>query len=262
MIGRKLRQAAFALGLNVTKQTDVELVRALVRSLAPMDCGRPLIRIGGAGDGGYLVPDDLEGVEYCFSPGVSTVADFESHLADLGIRSFLADYSVDAPPIQRPEFVFDKKFLGAKDDEISITLESWVRKYLADSRSASLLQMDIEGSEYEVLLSAPRNLLCGFRIMVIEFHHLDRLFDPFAFTLLRAVFDKLLADFHVAHVHPNNVERSVKRGGVEVPEVVEITFYNRNRAASATPRRDLPHPLDRDNAPEKPALPLPPSWLR
>ena len=30
--------------------------------------------IGGAGDGGYLVPDDLDGIEYCFSPGVNLIS--------------------------------------------------------------------------------------------------------------------------------------------------------------------------------------------
>jgi hypothetical protein len=88
-----IKEAAFAAGLNVTRQTPIEEIRQLIRTLRPVDCGKPLIRIGGDGAGGYLLPDDLEGIEYCFSPGVSTVADFESHLATLHIKSFLADYS-------------------------------------------------------------------------------------------------------------------------------------------------------------------------
>jgi hypothetical protein len=38
----------------------------------------PLIRLGADGDGGYLVPDDLEDVAACFSPGVDDRASFES----------------------------------------------------------------------------------------------------------------------------------------------------------------------------------------
>ncbi len=112
MLLTELRAGLFSRGLNVTGQTSPTDVTALIRRLRPLDCGKELIRIGGEGDGGYLVPNDLEGIEYCFSPGVSTTSDFENTLADLHIKSFLADYSVASPPVVRPEMVFDKKFLG------------------------------------------------------------------------------------------------------------------------------------------------------
>ncbi len=44
--------------------------------------------MGGENDGGYLVPDDLEGIEYCFSPGVSNIATFELDCLNRG--SFLS----------------------------------------------------------------------------------------------------------------------------------------------------------------------------
>lgn len=108
---RMIQKTFLSMGLSAVRHTELDKVRALLASLSPEDCGKELIRIGGDTDGGYLIPDGLEGLEYRFSPGVSTVADFENHLADRGINSFLADYSVVAPPITRPEFVFDKKFL-------------------------------------------------------------------------------------------------------------------------------------------------------
>ena len=40
-----------------------------------------LLRIGGDSDGGYLLPDDLENISSCFSPGVSDIFDFEFTLA-------------------------------------------------------------------------------------------------------------------------------------------------------------------------------------
>ncbi|WP_294610046.1 hypothetical protein [uncultured Roseovarius sp.] len=30
-----------------------------------------LVRIGGDGDGGYMMPDDFDGITHCFSPGVA-----------------------------------------------------------------------------------------------------------------------------------------------------------------------------------------------
>jgi hypothetical protein len=254
------RSGLFALGLNVTSQTETSDVLGLIRDLRPLDCGKPLIRIGAAGDGGYLIPDDLEGIEYCFSPGVNTVSDFENHLADLRIKSFLADYSVDAPPILRPEFTFDKKFLGSSDRGQYFTLPSWKDKYLKDYTGDLLLQMDIEGFEYQVIINTPDHLLKQFRIIIIEFHDLGRIFDPFAFALFSSSFKKILEFFHVVHVHPNNCCGSVKKGDVEVPKVIEITFLNKNRVSYTKPQETFPHKLDADNFPNIKPLHLPECW--
>lgn len=254
------RSGLFALGLNVTTQTTPSDVLGLIQELRPLDCGKNLIRIGAAGDGGYLVPDDLEGIEYCFSPGVNTVSDFENHLADLGIKSFLADYSVDAPPIGRPEFTFDKKFLGSANRGEYFTLASWKDKYLKDYAGDLILQMDIEGAEYEVITNIPDDLLKQFRILVIEFHGLGRIFDPFAFAWLSSSFKKLLEYFQVAHIHPNNCCGSIQKGDIEVPKVIEITFLNKNRVTFTKPHEEFPHKLDADNFPNNAPLPLPKSW--
>jgi hypothetical protein len=261
LIERMIRDGAFALGYNLTDQTDDAAVRDLIGRLRPVHCGRELIRIGGDADGGYLIPDDLDDVEYCFSPGVGTMADFENHLATLNVKSFLADYSVNSPPIARPEFTFDKKFLGATDTETSFTLKSWRDKYLAANVHDLLLEMDIEGNEYEVILSTPSQTLADFRIMVIEFHFLERMFEPFAYAIFKTCFEKILEHFYVVHVHPNNCCGSVKRRGIEVPRIMEFTFYNRNRVAETKYRNDFPHVLDRDNTRRKKPLHLPECWF-
>jgi hypothetical protein len=256
----QVRKWLLALGLNVTAPTKATDLLSLIRKLRPQDCGVELIRIGADRDGGYLVPDDLADIEYCFSPGVSTRSDFENHLANLGIRSFLADYSVDGPAILRPEFTFDKMFLGASDHDEYFTLATWKDKYLRDYRGDLILQMDIEGFEYEVILSTPEELLNQFRILVIEFHSLDRLFDRFAFGIISSCFEKLLPHFHVVHIHPNNLCGSVGRGGVEVPRVIECTFLNKNRVSSTKPQLVYPHKLDMESVINNPPLRLPKCW--
>ena len=51
-----------------------------------------LIRIGGDGDGGYLLPDILNDISYCFSPGVSQTSFFEKELSEnYNIQSFMVD---------------------------------------------------------------------------------------------------------------------------------------------------------------------------
>ncbi len=254
-----VKSALLSCDIHLAKKTRDSDLRALIQDLRPVDCGIPLIRVGASGDGGYLIPDDLDGIEYCFSPGVSSVSAFEDQLADRGIKSFLADYSVDAPAILRPEFTFDKKFLGAWDGGNFFTLQTWKDKYLKDYEGDLLLQMDIEGAEYEVLLNVPDRLLDQFRIVVIEFHALDRLFDAFAFSLLSTCFRKLLQSFHVVHIHPNNSATTIRHEGIEIPPTMEFSFLHKKRVSRTTPQTRFPHPLDVDNAGGK-HVALPRCW--
>jgi hypothetical protein len=255
-----LRRAAMSQGYTLGPKVEDTDVLELIRRLRPRNCGSPLMRVGGNGDGGYLIPDDLEGVEYCFSPGVNDSAAFEAELADRHIRSFLADYSVERPPVIRPEFVFDRKFIGANDNGIFMSLSAWKNKYLAGYQGDCLLQMDIEGGEYEVILSTALALLASFRIIVLELHSLERLFDPFAFGIMASCFEKLLSSFYVVHAHPNNCSGVLRRNGIEIPEVMELTLYNRARSAPGSYCADFPHPLDVDNCLGRAPLPLPQCW--
>ena len=71
-----------------TPRNDVE---SLIRRLHPRMTDKGLIRLGPAGDGGYLVPDDLDGIEACFSPGVGDLVGFERDCLARGMRVFMAD---------------------------------------------------------------------------------------------------------------------------------------------------------------------------
>lgn len=255
-----LQRAAFWRGYTLARRVSGASVLSLIRRLRPRRAPVPLVRLGGQRDGGYLIPDDLSGIEYCFSPGVSSTADFESALADRGIRSFLADYSVERPPVERAEFVFDRKFLGARDDDVYMTLGSWKEHYLPGYAGEMLLQMDIEGAEYEVILNASPELLRSFRVLVVELHDLERLFDPFAQRIIGECIEKLLRDFYVVHVHPNNCSGMTSYGGIDIPHVVEVTLYNRNRGLPGEYCQSFPHPLDVDNCQGCPSLVLPRCW--
>lgn len=65
--------------------TDKNEILALMKSLYPLKTEYPLIRLGPVRDGGYLVPDDLTGIEACYSPGVSAVSGFEKDCAKRGM---------------------------------------------------------------------------------------------------------------------------------------------------------------------------------
>lgn len=235
-------------------------LKAVIGMLRPMSTGHDLIRIGGDGDGGYLVPDDLDGIAACFSPGVSTVATFEETLADdYGIRSYLADRSVDAPPVAHPLFEFEKKFLGTRNDDDTLRLQDWVEEK-AETGDDLMLQMDIEDAEYDVIIDTPRETFARFRIIVIEFHKLHELLTVRDLRLIRAIFGKITAQHTVVHIHPNNVKPLVLHGDIAIPPLIEVTLLRNDRFFEATPRRDFPHPLDRANRPDLPDVILPDCW--
>ena len=249
------------LGLHVVKRTRRADVAGLIADLRPLDSGAALVRLGPDGDGGYLVPDDLEGIEHAFSPGVSTESGFEADLARRGIRVRLADYSVDAPAVSRPEFAFEKKYVASYPSATTMTMDDWAERSLGRYSGDLLLQMDIEGAEFETLLNTSPRLLEQFRIMVIEFHYLHQLWNKPWFMLVSRVFRKLLSTHSVVHIHPNNCCGSLKSRGLELPRVAEFTFYRNDRFSERKLCDRFPHPLDCDNT-AKPTLVLPPCWYR
>lgn len=244
-----------------TEWTDPEAVRALLERLAPVTSAQGLIRLGPEGDGGYLVPDDLDGIRACFSPGVNEVSGFEKDCADRGMEVFLADKSVDQPAESHERFHFTKRYLGALTNEDYMTMDGWVGSSLPGSRDDLLLQIDIEGYEYETFLSTSDDLMGRFRIVVSEFHNLHHLWSQHYFTLLSRAFEKLLQTHTCVHIHPNNCCGSLTHAGVTIPRVAEFTFLRDDRIRDPRPATAFPHPLDRDNT-TYPHIALPPSWYR
>lgn len=84
----------------------------LISKLRPVNADKELIRIGPARDGGYLVPDDLEGIEACFSPGAGKISGFEKECAERGMNVYLADKSDNRPIESHHLFDFTKKRRG------------------------------------------------------------------------------------------------------------------------------------------------------
>lgn len=262
---KRLARAAFetaclTVGFSVAKQVDRASVKDLIARLYPFATEHPLIRLGSNGDGGYLVPDDLEGIAACFSPGVARQADFEKSLIELGIPCFMADASVEIAPIDGPLTNFIKKFVGVVDGPETITLDDWIDAYQPGGDDL-LLQMDIDGGEWPVFLNVSGRNLRRFRIIVVELHDLQRLMDEHAFPIIKATFDRLLESFHVVHNHPNNCDASVRCGSIVIPRVLEMTFIRKDRVELLEFAQIFPHPLDVRNDITRPDLRLPFNWF-
>ncbi len=58
-------------------ETPKEKVEGFIKSLHPIKTEHDLVRWGDKHDGGYLIPNDFEGIKALFSPGVGGVSAFE-----------------------------------------------------------------------------------------------------------------------------------------------------------------------------------------
>lgn len=254
-----VKKLGLLLGIHITAVTPNKNLKQLINKLRVVTTNIELVRIGPDGNGGYLLPNDFDDIEALFSPGVGSVSDFENDCANLGMKVFLADNSVDGPAILNENFIFDKKFIGSTVNDDFLTLDEWVSKYNLKKNSDLMLQMDIEGYEYEALLSASNQLMNRFRIIVIEFHELNLLFSKPFFDKFSNVFDKILQSHECVHIHPNNCCKIVKKGNIEIPPVMEFTFIRKDRIKEKTLTRTFPHELDVDTAKAEPLV-LPKCW--
>ena len=247
--------------LTLVPNETAEFIRNFADHLVSVD----LIRIGGDGDGGYLSPDVFRRVSHCFSPGVDYTATFESELNRIyGIKSFMADASVVSAPVQSDDFVFIRKFLGNRTQGDVITLRDWLKMSLEGRERELVLQMDIEGGEYDVLTFESENTLSRFAVMIIEFHSLENLFQRSFLQMVSSIFEKIYQNFSICHVHPNNCCGLAALSGIEVPRVMEVTFIRNDLLKDYIIEGsvNLPHPLDRKNVTKNDELLLPEIWWK
>ena len=251
-------------GIFLQRFTKKSVVQQLLKSLYPIQTEIELIRLGPEGDGGYLIPDDLKGIEACFSPGVDRISDFELDCVQkYNMKIFLADKSVERPNLNLAdtEYDFIKKFIGCTTNEDFITLDDWVDSSHVSEDTDLMLQMDIEGSEYHSIINLSHSLVKRFRIMVIEFHSLHHLWDPHFFETAKTVFDKILETHLCVHIHPNNCCGIDDKFGIEIPRAAEFTFLRKDRAKNNSYAKQFPHRLDYDNT-QNPSIALSTDWYK
>lgn len=217
--------------------------------LRPAKIVPELVRIGGSQDGSYLVPDiDIE-FDGVISPGVGGSFSFETAIVGEKTKVLLIDGTVEKPNGLPNNFVFLRKMLGVSNRDVIdvVSLESLIEEYFLNSNSL-VLQMDIEGGEYEVLDSVTEKDLSPFALVLVEFHQLQMLdFDERWNQKMSISISKLKKDFLIIHTHPNNAGGFFLRRFKKLPKVVETTWVRKSLVGEVHGQAKLPHPLDRRN---------------
>ena len=105
-----LKIQLYNLGLNLERKIKIDDLKKFISNFKKNYISIDLIRVGGDGDGGYLLPNILKDIDICFSAGVGNISKFEKELSEnYNIKSFMTDGSVDFPPDNDDKFFFFKK---------------------------------------------------------------------------------------------------------------------------------------------------------
>jgi len=238
----------FKFNYTLRKTVNEEKILLYLKNFKIYQTNHQLIRLGESGDGGYLVPDDLDGITACFTGGVGPMIKFEHDLANRGVKCFMADYSVDSlPPPLHPNFLFIKKFLGTQTDNIYINCNQWLSENMKNKEDY-IFKIDIEGDEYKILLNITEEHLQRMRVIVFEIHDFSNILFPLGFEIIKLIFDKLLKYHSIVHICPNNVSPAIQFSKkLRLYDQMEITLLRNDRISHREYAKNFPHRLDSKN---------------
>lgn len=220
------------LGTSFAEQSKIADVLQALSRFKPHASPVTLVRVGSKNDGGYLVPEDLTGISALFSPGVGNNIEFDVAIAEMGIKVHLADNSVDIDVTRLPNISFVKKHIGPRDSDSILTIATWINQKspesLEEASCSLMLQMDIEGAEWEILSNAAEQTLRRFQVLIVEVHELQKIFHQQGLDEVNAFLDNLDKTHKLVFTHVNNGDMLVRHRGVIVPPLVELVFLRSN----------------------------------
>lgn len=218
--------------------------------------GQHKIRIGGMGDGGYVMLDRFSDTKAAYSLGVGGDVSWDLAIAERGIPVYQFDHTVDGPPASHPLFKFKKNGIGPKDEDVFLSIDSILRRNEHMESRDLILKIDIECAEWDVFDQISVSTLSCFDQIVIEMHSFLRLREHDWLARTQRVLGKLNRSHVAFHVHANNWGDFQIIDGVPVPDVIEISYIRRDEHTIRPSSELYPTPLDAPCHPERPDIVL------
>ena len=241
-------------------------IKKFAEIIKVVDCGHSLekVRVGNQCDGGYVLLDEINRrhTDFCYSFGVGDDVGFELDFANKypGTRFRMFDPTIDRLPEEHKDFVFDKTALGENN--------------LIFIHGKTLLKIDVEWAEWDVLSKVPMSYLLNCSQILIEFHLVhaeqqpglspyfnsfykqcfDRINNKLFFSYIRVI-NKLCEFFHIFHIHANNSLPKKRMGDCWMPPLLELSFVRKDLIESTrmtesnfpVPGLDFANKTDRDD---------------
>lgn len=226
-----------------------EKIKALLLLLAPWKAeGVELVRIGGEGDGGYVMADPGGG-GLALSLGVSVNSPWDLEMAKRGFIVHQYDGTIESPPDTHPNMHFHKNNIDESDEPGTgtVTLGEVLREHAAHTYDNVILQIDIEGSEWDLFEKAGDETLALFSQIIAEFHDLSP--DREGFDRYLAILRKLDRTHVPIHLHCNNASylKRIEEGNLGIPPVYEVSYIRRDGRGLVRSEDSYPTSLDSRN---------------
>lgn len=251
------------------------MIRKFISLLEVYDAPFTKVRLGREADGGYVVLKELaENAERLYSFGVADDISFERNLLALNPNCSikLFDHTIEGVrSLLPPQMVFVKQGIAAEQRKNFSTL-----RQLAGEQKGSILKMDVEWAEWDVLLGAHDGDLSDFDQIIIELHVVPAVyrrgehtpyftrfhsvvysgFNSWIFEKYVEAMEKLLRHYRIFHIHANNSLYPVEIDGVDVPPLLEVGLVNKKHVPNAQiSKAEFPViGLDFPNKPHKPEV--------
>ena len=182
-------------------------------------------RYGKKKDGGYVIGLLKNKYDCYISCGVGTDESFT--------RDFLKEHNYlskndcyafdgtinDYPYKYTKNITFIKKNINNYNNKFNTDLTEIIKKY-----KNIFLSIDIEGGEYDWLLSLDNELLNNISQIVIEFHNICSGFKSNKDNNIIKTFKKLSNKFTLIHAHGNNFGLILNN----IPDIIELTYINKS----------------------------------
>jgi hypothetical protein len=230
--------------------------RAYFEMLQPVALANcELERFGEANDGGYLMCGNLLGrIQSGYSYGISG---YDGWGCDVSIKSRVTVHEYDCfdttePACPKGATKFHAECVGDKAETVKGRVFDTVWNQFAKNGDRSkriALKMDVEGSEWDALPSAPDEVFEQIDQLVIEFHGVGTFPRKGALEKQRRLVERLKQFFVIGHIHFNNATCT---NGIEpFPAwAYEVLFVNKQLAIVDRSHRAVGlHALDMPNLP-------------
>lgn len=205
----------------------------------------PLVRIGKNADGGYVMLDDFERIEACYSFGIGAEVSWEESMAAKNIDVYCYDHTIDCMPRDNVKIHFFRNGIAGSDssDGIFKSMGTFLRQNKSQTDNL-ILKMDVEGAEWEFLQKVEKNVLSCFKQMTFELHDLT---DESRGREVLFCLNKLRETHQPVWIHGNNAGLSEKSGIYIVPQMLEITYVRKDSYRLEECEYDCPIHLDYPN---------------
>jgi FkbM family methyltransferase len=200
-----------------------------------------LKRFGSENDGGYVICSIIDKETSVISCGIGNNASFDFQISKEVKDVYMYDHTIETVKNLNANMKFFKVGVDTKSQNSYVSIEEIIEK---NRINTSVLKIDIEGMEWNILDSLDLNVLKKFDQIIVEFHNLFEITFQEKSSLYFRVLRNLVSHFSIINVHPNNWSDSRILCGIPFADTLEITFLNKNikvKNSKKTINLDMPN---------------------